>query len=553
MKTRDAEDMKRRVQPTQDELKLLSIQLECAKTEKASLAREVAAAAACLENERVLADRQKTALQQQMSVQEFTVRISRLQSDNSEQEGCLRDYKRQVAREVKRLKQSLNAANDNGGLPQSKRGSAGYKTSEMRREKQRLKIELLKKESRELSQDSTEDTSEQDTSLDTSTLENDFKGGVVTGRHGDIYTPQGTRQSSDKRSREINGFVSTGARGISIRRGIVKTEAKYSIFRISRSISIPLRKANCGDEGTAEFQLDCSAIPSGGRQGGMDCVQQPGGSNDIRTVGTITHKINVKATDDSYQMTQQRMKEAEEERKGVSTKVINTPKKGSKKVFKSVHKLAVFQRQIRSGTGTKISSSPNKTIRERVIHLLAVRPYKKLELIYRLNKDGVNLKDKNSLTGILQQVAGMTDNQYRLFKHLYSEVQVETWPGYSETEKQVVRRKMKSDMNDSSLVTSSSSSSPPKSTETNKQTSKRLCPSEAERSSKKQRISHIKNNNNIIKDSVDKRSSSVNKASPTESMVVSLPIKKEVIESSSTGNLYKFTTNSTCSFHCSFQ
>lgn len=88
-------------------------------------------------------------------------------------------------------------------------------------------------------------------------------------------------------------------------------------FYCFQSISIPLRKADSGDDNTAEFQLDCSAIQSGGRQGGMDCIQQPGGSSDIRTVGTITHKINVKATDDSYQMTQQRMKEAEEERKGV--------------------------------------------------------------------------------------------------------------------------------------------------------------------------------------------------------------------------------------------
>jgi len=37
-------------------------------------------------------------------------------------------------------------------------------------------------------------------------------------------------------------------------------------------------------------------------------------------------------------------------------------------------------------------------------------------------------------------VAVMTDNQYRLLKHLYSEVQVETWPNYSEAEKQLVRR-----------------------------------------------------------------------------------------------------------------
>ena len=91
----------------------------------------------------------------------------------------------------------------------------------------------------------------------------------------------------------------------------------WETFLSLQSISIPLRKADSGDDNTAQFQLDCSAIQSGGRQGVMDCIQQPGGSSDIRTVGTITHKINVKATDDSYQMTQQRMKEAEEERKGI--------------------------------------------------------------------------------------------------------------------------------------------------------------------------------------------------------------------------------------------
>ena len=88
-------------------------------------------------------------------------------------------------------------------------------------------------------------------------------------------------------------------------------------FLSLQSISIPLRKADSGDDNTAQFQLDCSTIQSAGQQGQMDCIQQPGGSSNIRTVGTITHKINVKATDDSYQMTQQRMKEAEEERKGV--------------------------------------------------------------------------------------------------------------------------------------------------------------------------------------------------------------------------------------------
>lgn len=42
--------------------------------------------------------------------------------------------------------------------------------------------------------------------------------------------------------------------------------------------------------------------------------------------------------------------------------------------------------------------------RDRVIHLLALKTYKKPELLARLQRDGVNLKDRNSLTAILQQV-----------------------------------------------------------------------------------------------------------------------------------------------------
>ena len=53
------------------------------------------------------------------------------------------------------------------------------------------------------------------------------------------------------------------------------------------------------------------------QSGGMDCIQQLDGSQDIGTVGSITHKINVRATDDSYHMTQKRMKEVEEERKEI--------------------------------------------------------------------------------------------------------------------------------------------------------------------------------------------------------------------------------------------
>ena len=42
--------------------------------------------------------------------------------------------------------------------------------------------------------------------------------------------------------------------------------------------------------------------------------------------------------------------------------------------------------------------------RDRVVHLLALRPYKKPELILRLQKDRVVMKDKNQLSNILSQV-----------------------------------------------------------------------------------------------------------------------------------------------------
>ena len=44
--------------------------------------------------------------------------------------------------------------------------------------------------------------------------------------------------------------------------------------------------------------------------------------------------------------------------------------------------------------------------RDRVIHLLALRPYKKLEVLARLQRDGVSQKDRSSLGSTLQQVSG---------------------------------------------------------------------------------------------------------------------------------------------------
>ncbi|XP_074651808.1 RNA polymerase II elongation factor ELL2-like [Tubulanus polymorphus] len=85
----------------------------------------------------------------------------------------------------------------------------------------------------------------------------------------------------------------------------------------------------------------------------------------------------------------------------------------------------------------------NRPYRDRVIHLLAVRPYKKPELIARLQRDGIREKDKNCLGSILQQVASLNarDNTFMLTKSLYNEVQLD-WPFYTEVDKQLLRRRL---------------------------------------------------------------------------------------------------------------
>ena len=54
-----------------------------------------------------------------------------------------------------------------------------------------------------------------------------------------------------------------------------------------------------------------------------------------------------------------------------------------------------------AGGGSGVSQRP---FRDRVLHLLALRPYRKAELLLRLQKDGLAQADKDALDGLLQQV-----------------------------------------------------------------------------------------------------------------------------------------------------
>ncbi|KAG8508814.1 RNA polymerase II elongation factor ELL2 [Galemys pyrenaicus] len=78
-----------------------------------------------------------------------------------------------------------------------------------------------------------------------------------------------------------------------------------------------------------------------------------------------------------------------------------------------------------------------RSYRDRVIHLLALKSYKKHELLVRLQKDGIPPNDKNSLGAILHQVADLNanDSSYSLKDDVFKELQRD-WPGYSELDRQ---------------------------------------------------------------------------------------------------------------------
>ena len=78
--------------------------------------------------------------------------------------------------------------------------------------------------------------------------------------------------------------------------------------------------------------------------------------------------------------------------------------------------------------------------RERVIHLLAYKPYQKAAILVRLNK--ISDKEKEMLDSIVQSVA--TLNQKTLIYELNNDIMInevnEDWPFYNEQERMVVKR-----------------------------------------------------------------------------------------------------------------
>uniref|UniRef100_A0A3Q3L6A9 RNA polymerase II elongation factor ELL-like n=1 Tax=Mastacembelus armatus TaxID=205130 RepID=A0A3Q3L6A9_9TELE len=202
------------------------------------------------------------------------------------------------------------------------------------------------------------------------------------------------------------------------------------------------------------FTFGVTNVACDNPHGSFDCVQQlsTGSSEELSCLGVIQKKMTVNATDDSYDKARQSMAQAEEETRSRGAIVI---KHGGcyqgKKVtvraptpaLASLTKPKHSSQSLGACTSNRrsVSDVRERPLRERVTHLLALRPYKRPELILRLQKDGLSADNKDTLDSVLMEVGQLNsrDNTFVLKDALYKELQKD-WPGYTPGDQQLLKR-----------------------------------------------------------------------------------------------------------------
>eukprot|EP00794_Sanderia_malayensis_P009716 gene9716-10704_t len=240
----------------------------------------------------------------------------------------------------------------------------------------------------------------------------------------------------------------------------IKGKPKIQFVAQNGVLNIPSRPGSASQDIGKKFKFSCSTFARNDRHGILDCIHQPNSKEKrLGSYGTLDRKIAVMATDEAYELTRSRMAQADQERKEVRTKEININHSKSKKkkftlapVGKDLNKLVKkklpnppFSKSTvglkpTSQNSNSSSNSKNFSYKDRIIHILAVRPMKKPEILARLQKDGISQKYKNSLGVVLQQVATMQDNAFKLNKRFYADLKPDTWPYYTESEKSTVKK-----------------------------------------------------------------------------------------------------------------
>ncbi|VDP94327.1 unnamed protein product [Echinostoma caproni] len=203
----------------------------------------------------------------------------------------------------------------------------------------------------------------------------------------------------------------------------------------------------------------------------LDANVDPLSRGRIRCLGKVNCRFTVNAKEDSFSMAREKMAQLGDESRRSQTKEINSYKKHPRRfgTYATDFKKRVDPQGVSGQSDTRSSSfidstnsravdfpvnrysgssstlgpsslaaSPavcSRSLRERVIHLLALRPYQRPELLLRLKRDGLTQTQKNQLDDVLSDVG---QQGRRLAYHLTPNVFCELdpyWPGYSAGER----------------------------------------------------------------------------------------------------------------------
>uniref|UniRef100_A0A3B4B4A8 OCEL domain-containing protein n=1 Tax=Periophthalmus magnuspinnatus TaxID=409849 RepID=A0A3B4B4A8_9GOBI len=220
---------------------------------------------------------------------------------------------------------------------------------------------------------------------------------------------------TDSAARAIGGFQS----------------AKVSFFHNKLSYSRLKISIPCADnqDKVRVFTFSLNNVSSLNPHGRFECVQQTNirAAEELSCLGVIQKKMTVNATEDSYDKAIQSMAQAEEETRSRGAIVI---KHGGR-----------FQGTALGQHNSATDEVQRRPLRERVTHLLALKPYRKPELLLRLQRDGLRPEDKGQLENLLQEVGQLSskDNAFVLKDSLFKELQKD-WPGYTVGDQQLLKR-----------------------------------------------------------------------------------------------------------------
>ncbi|XKL67596.1 hypothetical protein PGB90_003087 [Kerria lacca] len=265
---------------------------------------------------------------------------------------------------------------------------------------------------------------------------------------------------TDSAQRALNNFF----------REIDKCEVPIIEFNKDEGrILIPNPKDKDSETIMAQFKFNViSNVTMQGRQGRFECVQHIRGSKQLLKFGQLTQRLRIHANEDVYETTKNRMAAIEwQQRKNCTVQIDwNSTTNISRKVRidRNIPKtlppvtkieetklvpapgmsnmIRTKSRPINKPPPQKINPAAciiRKPLKERIIHLLALKPYKQSELEAALKKDGLRECDKPHLMETLMSVSISRENTYHLSKHAWNEVQ-ENWLFYTEQDKQQIRK-----------------------------------------------------------------------------------------------------------------